>query len=598
MSLSPADITQITNLIATQLAAARVKISDLPGVGPGFTTAGVFPFVDNGSTQKISLAQILAKGFRTLPVGQDLRGIDTTTIDDGAMFYITGILTPNDGGEGLWFYDASSVAADNVGTVISPDDGQGRFLRQFDGPFYPEWFGAVGDGATDDYTPIQSCINACAAYGGGRETWFTKNYGIGTMLELPSTIKIVGVTDSTTLPLLAPDPKLIGARLTWVGGAADAMVLMQNTQGVKWEGVSLFGDMIANPTSTLVGFKVKSTAGFYNSQRNWWRNLTVANVDLAWGFSLDAPNEGNLDGWVIEQFLIYNVNTGIKTNSDNCLYAKISNGAIAARDAGIDLTRAGGILIESVAGAKSQLGAGNDNGTFLAINAASGNVKVVECEAENADPLKYSFAVLSGTKLTATIFENCEHNIRTYVTGTHTALIFIGPHFNYELRVSGDNNYIKLIRPTYEMGHGTVDSGTGNYFDDDTKNTLGFIPWVPRLYQGTTEITGLTNTEAYIQRVGNLVIVNCNIFKASGAPSASGDWTIQNIPYQNSITGPFIFPAGDVSINSTDYHVLTPYFWKLNILENGATLIGAEKSTSWTTGFVIFEFTGVFICDP
>ncbi len=168
MPLSPADITQITNLIATVLAANRVKISALPPVGPGFTTDGVFPFVDQGSTQKISLTKILAKGFTTVGVAQGLRAIDSSTITDGQAFYTTGVLVPNDGGEGFWLYDANSIAADNIGTVIPPDDGIGRFIRQFSGKINVCWFGAKTDGtATDDTTTAINAAIALSANGDG-----------------------------------------------------------------------------------------------------------------------------------------------------------------------------------------------------------------------------------------------------------------------------------------------------------------------------------------------------------------------------------------------------------------------------------------------
>lgn len=165
MALSPADLTQIISLIAAQLAAARVKISALPTVG-AVTREAIFPIVDEGSTQKIPLSVLLKLGVSTVPVGQSLRDMDVTTIPDGALFYIEGVDTENDGGEGAWYYDANSVASDNIGTVIAPDSGVGRFLRQFNGSLLNvKWFEAKGDGVTDDTTAINLTIQTAIAMG-------------------------------------------------------------------------------------------------------------------------------------------------------------------------------------------------------------------------------------------------------------------------------------------------------------------------------------------------------------------------------------------------------------------------------------------------
>lgn len=168
MALTPADITQITNLIAAQLAANRIKISQLPVAGT-LTRDAIFPVVDNGSTQSVTMAVLQEMGFVVVPVGQDLRAMDPDALIDGQMFYITGVDTPNDGGEGPWIYDANSLAVDNIGTVIAPDSGIGRFLRQWDGPLNVKWFEAKGDGVTNDTNAIALTI-AAAAMGSGYPT--------------------------------------------------------------------------------------------------------------------------------------------------------------------------------------------------------------------------------------------------------------------------------------------------------------------------------------------------------------------------------------------------------------------------------------------
>lgn len=156
MPLTPADITQITNLFTTLLADARVKISELPAAG-SLSRSAVAPFVDSGATVKASIADLLALGGTVVLTGQDLRAMNTDTLQDNTLFTDLGVGTPGDGGGGQWIYDADSVAQDNTGTVIAPDTGVGRFLRLFSGAIDARWFEAGMGG--DDAIPLQRAIN-------------------------------------------------------------------------------------------------------------------------------------------------------------------------------------------------------------------------------------------------------------------------------------------------------------------------------------------------------------------------------------------------------------------------------------------------------
>lgn len=230
MALSPADITQITNLISTQLAANRIKISALPPAGTVGRDA-VFPIVDSGSTQKLSLSQLLTLGVTVVENGQSLRSVDTTEIEDGSMWYTTGVITPNDGGEGLWIYDASSVEADNTGTVIPPDDNNGRFLRQYSGALNVQWFGATGNGTDDDTTAL---ILA-----------FATGISLKRSVYVPGTADYYKITDE--IPI-------IGSGLTIFGdgpssrinneGTADALVLGDDVsfyRDIRIQGIKITG---------------------------------------------------------------------------------------------------------------------------------------------------------------------------------------------------------------------------------------------------------------------------------------------------------------------------------------------------------------------
>lgn len=82
-------------------------------------------------------------------------------IVDKARAEMGGYNTMGDGGRCSFFYDSSSLATHNSGTVIQPTavTGAGRWLAVNTTRITPEMFGAVGDGETDDYLALQRALN-------------------------------------------------------------------------------------------------------------------------------------------------------------------------------------------------------------------------------------------------------------------------------------------------------------------------------------------------------------------------------------------------------------------------------------------------------
>ncbi len=131
-----------------------------------------------GSTQVQSFNSIAALRLRS-----------GTTIANAAK--TLGYYSAGDGGGNSFYWDSTSVATDNAGTVIKPTavSGAGRWLAVDTSHITPEMFGAKGDGVADDTAALQSALSAVAAAGGGILVFdgvyrLTENAAAGTQTRL------------------------------------------------------------------------------------------------------------------------------------------------------------------------------------------------------------------------------------------------------------------------------------------------------------------------------------------------------------------------------------------------------------------------------
>lgn len=158
--------------------AANVVTSSLTGVGTltgGATGAG---FTINLGTSTISGLLGLSNGGTNASTAQNalfnlsasevvstiaaLKALTVSGLTTGFTVTATGYYANGDGGGGLFYYSSGSSATDNGGTIIQPTVGVGRWLRVFDGQVSVRWFGAKGDGATDDSLAIQNAMQVAA----------------------------------------------------------------------------------------------------------------------------------------------------------------------------------------------------------------------------------------------------------------------------------------------------------------------------------------------------------------------------------------------------------------------------------------------------
>lgn len=155
---------------------------------------------------------------------------NVTDADTGDWRYVQGYSTVGDGGHGVWVLTAGNftteLAADTLNGVYleySGEDGSTRaWVRQLNGHVYPEYFGAVGGGVTDDRAACQAAIDS------GYTAIFTQTYGIG---DSGSTIPYRGVTNAKAGLILDDNQSIITVgKVTFNVVTADVIPITANAK--------------------------------------------------------------------------------------------------------------------------------------------------------------------------------------------------------------------------------------------------------------------------------------------------------------------------------------------------------------------------------
>ena len=157
-------------MIRASSAGATITGTLTPGNIPILTASGI---EDSG----VALLSTLPSSSYSVANIAALKALG----DRPAMVSVSGYTSVNDGGGGLWQWVAGSTTTADDALVVNPTSGTaGRYKRLYDGALNAKWFGAVGDGVTDDTAALQA--------------W----YAVGGALVIPAgTYNITAVLSTT-----------------------------------------------------------------------------------------------------------------------------------------------------------------------------------------------------------------------------------------------------------------------------------------------------------------------------------------------------------------------------------------------------------------
>ena len=268
--------------------------------------------------------------------GGDYKVLTFNTIDDLRLkigsekeptAQTSGYYAAGDGGGNRFYWDGTSGATDNGGTIIKPTfvSGTGRWLAVDTSYITPEMFGAKGDGSTNDYLALQRALN------------------LGKPIYLaPSKV----YATETGLVTVSPYQRIVGA---CTGFSTDA------TRGswIKYTGTTNTGALILCPAS-MHGFVLEDVTLNCNDKIYyglWIKALTGQSVQmpslnrcnyrgyLRAGLVLGSDNETTLENGALQMCTITHQSFwgggasapdttrvyGILINAQNCEFATMTD---------------------------------------------------------------------------------------------------------------------------------------------------------------------------------------------------------------------------------------------------------------------------------
>jgi hypothetical protein len=448
--------------------------------------------------------------------------------------FVTGYYAAGDGGAGWFYWNSSSSAADNAGTIIDPVSAPatGRWFRNIPipGEASVKWFGAKGDNATDDNNAIAAtvtwlgndsklifpsgtylCSNTCLNYVGGAGIEISGTSAANS--AFPQNV-IVIYTGSIARPLLSFDGTEginvhnISLRYNNASYAGDLVDLRKRTSGsltasfhlhdFNLSGVYLTADS-ANSLLRMGGtLKVSIEHGFVQDAVRGVENSglegAVSDVDIfdVWFQNISlAPITTAGNNWTIRgnpvEPLLSTVNAGFIVGSGPCYGCLITGNNIG------DATGTG-TWIDLTSGAF--IGGGI---TYNAIDETHQNIA--------------SVSVKLGASV-ATLVEGNAFFIPTGGTGPINAASAVGP------KIGPNNCYVTNSSTTpCSILNGAAPSGEYSYLNNDGTgyHMSALLLGTPlSAANGGVDTTAWSSYSPSVTTTAGTVTINSATYKTSG----------------------------------------------------------------------------------
>lgn len=108
-------------------------------------------------TDNYILSQVGSSGYPKVSTISSLESLSQLSENNNSIVRVLGYYSEHDGGGGLFYWDSTSTESPVGGMIVKRTSvTNGRWKRIYTNELNPSWFGAVGDGVTDDTNAIRN----------------------------------------------------------------------------------------------------------------------------------------------------------------------------------------------------------------------------------------------------------------------------------------------------------------------------------------------------------------------------------------------------------------------------------------------------------
>ena len=271
-----------------------------------------------------SVATVLSGFSSSVPAVASIATLEaaTTSSLSQPQCYVLGYATAGDGGEGPFVVGSSGTP--NGGTLI--EDASGRFWHRLTlgQPYSVKWFGAKGDGATNDLAAIQATITAAIA--NGTSVYMpgnTPGYLVSTPINLTNLAGSLTITgDGIIAPAFnqALSAPARGSIILGGTGTGNCMLDMSGSNNVVLRDINFCAIGVTNPSTIGVISGTSTTAATIASPGGAGISLQnvafyMQNANASIGFAaVGGSGPYNLDNvWSLAVTACYLSNNNVKS---------------------------------------------------------------------------------------------------------------------------------------------------------------------------------------------------------------------------------------------------------------------------------------------
>jgi Pectate lyase superfamily protein len=246
-----------------------------------------------------------------------------TAVMLGATVVIAkGCVTAGDKGGGMFYWNPSSTELDNGGTVVDttclPVRHSGRWIRIYDGLMDVRWFGARGDGTTDDTQALQKALDEVRVRGGS--LFFPPGrYIVSSTLDAGASqgVRYFGGSTSSRGTNFPEDGnvKQWPTTLVWMGGQANSDVLFKwGGSHCIFDGIGFQGGWDSAPNPPGIGFLMYKSSGLGTGKGSFPR-IQISHAAV--GFQCaELRSDDNCDTCNFGRFHIKGCGVGFRVKND------------------------------------------------------------------------------------------------------------------------------------------------------------------------------------------------------------------------------------------------------------------------------------------